>query len=195
MRQQNSGNPISGYILISIMLTILAVTSASAQTKSDELRRKIADIGLLKQQLTDRKQQAETVFAKLLTQQNTLIDEVRLLQKSYDFKTYKQAMKFERIHYNIELLRTMKAYSNAFTHKIRLYQSGQDKLTYLSQLAEDDIKMINTLNDFEIDALTTQISLVINKYLREAHVIQIDPEKVDLPSAEDVWMRIVKGKF
>jgi hypothetical protein len=170
------------------------VTDLSANSKAEELKRKIADIGLLKQQLGDRQQQAEAVLASLVAQQNELLSEVRLLQRSLNFKSYQETMKSERSYNNIELLRIIMAYTNEFTNKIRLYQTGQDKLTYLQQLADDDIKMIGTLNDFEIDALTTQISLVINKYLGEAHIIQIDPEKIKPSTPETVWETIVKGK-
>lgn len=171
------------------------VTDLSANAKADELKGKIADIGLLKRQLRDRQQQAEAVLSSLAAQQNELLAEVRLLQRSLNFKSYQQAMKYERAYYNIELLRRIMAYTNEFTNKIRFYQSGRDKLTYLQQLADDDIRMIGALNDFEIDALTIQISLLINKYLVEAHVIQIDHEKINSFPAETVWETIMRNKF
>ncbi len=186
---------IIGYTLVTLFLVFYLTNTARAESKADELRRKIADIGLLKEQLADRIQQAESVLAELLAQQRNLAAEVRLLHKSYAFKSYEQVTEFDRAHHNIELLRSLTAYSDAFAKKIQFYQSGYDKLSYLRQLAEDDIKMINTLNDFEIDALTTQISLVINTYLREAHVIQIDPEKIELDSSETIWNKIVQEKL
>ena len=181
--------------LVALFIIGCWTSAARAGSEADELRQKIADIGLLKEQLTDRIQQAEGVLAELLAQQRNLVDEVRLLQKSYDMKSYEQVTNFDRARYNIELLRSLTAYTEAFTQKIQFYHSGYDKLTYLRQLAEDDIKMIQTMNNFEIDALTTQISLVINTYLREAHVIQIDPEKIELPSAESIWEKVVQKKI
>jgi hypothetical protein len=186
---------IFGYTIVTLFLVMYLTNTACAESKAHELQRKIADIGLLKEQLADRMQQAKSVLTELQAQQRNLATEVRLLHKSYDFKSYQQVRKFDRAHHNIELLRSLTAYSEAFAKKIRFYQSGYDKLTYLSQLAEDDIKMINAMNDFEIDALTTQISLVINTYLREAHVIQIDPEKIELATSESIWNKIVKGKL
>jgi hypothetical protein len=53
--------------------------------------------------------------------------------------------------------------------------------------------MISTVSDLKIDALTTQISLVINRYLPDAHTIQIDPQQVALISAEQVWQRTTAG--
>lgn len=195
MQRYFSRLTIIGYTLVCLLLISYAASTANAESKAEELQRKIADIGLLKDQLSDRKKQAESVLAELLSQQQALASEVRLLQKSYDFKSYQQVQEFDRARHNIELLRTITAYVEAFTRKIRFYQSGHDKLTYLHQMAEDDIKMISTLSDFEIDALTTQISLVINRYLRDAHIIQIDPDKIDLAPPDKIWQKIVKGKI
>lgn len=181
--------------LACLLVISVAVTRASADSKSEELQRKIADIALLRQQLVDRKTHAEVMHVKLLEQQADLVAEVRLLQKSFGFKSYQQAKKYDRVHYNIELIQTILAYNLMFSDKIKIYQTGYEKLNYLHQLAEDDIKMIRTLNDFEIDALTTQISLVINRYIEEAHIIQIDQKSIKLPPAKKIWEGIVKGTY
>jgi len=195
MQRLYSRMTIVGYTLVTLLLILYLTNTACAESKADELQRKIADIGLLKEQLADRIQQAETVLTELLSQQQSLANEVRLLHKSYEFKSYQQVRKFDRAHHNIELLRSLTAYADAFAKKIRFYKSGYDKLSYLRQLADDDIKMISTMNDFEIDALTTQISLVINRYLREAHIIQIDPERIKLSTPEDIWKKLIKDKL
>lgn len=195
MQRKYNRLTIVAYSVVTLFLIAYLTNTAFAESKADELQRKIADIGLLKEQLADRIEQAEAVLAELVSQQQSLSNEVRLLQKSYAFKSYQQMRKFDRAHHNIELLRSLNAYADAFAKKIRFYQTGYDKLNYLKQLAEDDIKMINTMNDFEIDALTTQISLVINRYLGEAHIIQIDPERIKLASSEEIWKQIVKGKL
>ena len=54
--------------------------------------------------------------------------------------------------------------------------------------------MMRALDDLKIDALTTQISLVINQYLPEAHAIQIAPGANALPSPEQVWDRVTRAK-
>lgn len=186
---------LRAFTVLCLLFIGFSAIDASANTKSEELQRKIADIGLLAQQLEDRRQQAEAVLASLLSQQNDLVSEIRLLQKSLNFNTYSQVETYDRARYNIALLRTITAYNDKITDKIKVYKTGRDKLSYLQQLAEDDIKMIRTLNDFEIDALTTQISLVINKYLGEAHIIQIDPKNIQLAAPESIWEGIVTGRY
>lgn len=175
------------FALIMLVLTAGMAFPADAGTTMEELQRKIADMALLKQQLEDRRKEAESALEKLLSQQNDLIAEVHLLIRSLRINSLEDAQKNLRLRNDIELLRTISTYHQAFESKIRRYQTGSNKLTYLQQLAEDDIRMVATLNDFQIDALATQISLVISQYLDEAHSIQIDPQDIEAASAQSVW--------
>lgn len=165
----------------------LSHTTALANEKVAQLQQKMADITLLKQQLHDHSRIAERVRTQLAEQKNELYSEIRILVKSLNIKSLDQAQQHLRIHYNIELLRTLMAYENEFDVKIRFYQTGRDKLVYLHQITSDDAKMAATLNDFEIDALTTQISMMVNKYLPQAHAIQIDPQHIQPLTAKRVW--------
>lgn len=167
-----------------------AVILADANPKLAELEQKIADLTLLHQQLGDRMAQAQAIRNALNDQQQQITSEIQVLIKSLKINTLQQAAAHLRMHYNIELLRTILAYGDELDAKIQSYQSGRERLGYLRQLAEDDIRMIATLSDLKIDALTTQISLVINRYLPDAHVIQIDPQQVALLSDRQVWARV-----
>lgn len=179
--------------LLALLLTIGTAIIAEANTNVDELQRKIADITLLKKQLEDRRKQAESAIEALLVQQKDLVAEVHLLSNSLNLKSYQDAQKHLRIRYDIDLLRTITTYLQEFETKIHLYQTGSDKLTYLQHLAEDTVQMISTLSDYQIDALTTQISLVINQYLDEAHNIHIDLRNIEMASGERVWENVIKN--
>jgi hypothetical protein len=187
-----------GLIAKSALTALVLITAvwfnADASSNVEELQRKIADITLLKGQLGDRQQQAEAALEALLKQQNDLLAEVHVLIKSLKIKTFHEAQQHLRMRYDMELLGTIAAYRQAFETKIRFYQTGRGKLTYLKQLADDDAKMIATLSDFRIDALATQISLVINQYLKEAHAIQIDPQHIEVMPSKGIWEDIAEGK-
>jgi predicted peptidase len=170
----------------------LSIPCCEVQANGDipELRRKIADIVLLRKQLGDRQRQAESAIEALIKQDNALIAEAHLLISSFKIRTFEDARQNQRLRYDMELLGTIAAYRQAFEEKIRLYQTGQDKLVYLQQMAQDDAKMVSALNDFQIDALATQISLVINQYLNEAHTIKIDPQAIEPLSSRQVWKQL-----
>lgn len=176
--------------LIGLLLLFIPCREALADSDISELQRKIADISLLKKQLGDRQRQAESALEALLKQHNDLLAETHVLIRSLKIRSFEDAQRNLRLRYDMELLGTIVAYRRAFEEKIRLYQNGQDKLVYLKQLAQDDTKMVAALNDFQIDALATQISLVINQYLGEAHNIQIDPQSVESVSSQQIWEHI-----
>lgn len=179
---------------ISLLLAAFFLVPALvwANPKIETLKRKIADINLLHQQLSDRGLQAQAARDALMTQKQELVAEITVLMKGDEIRTYRQAENNLRIHYNLSLLGILEAYIQTLESKLRLYQTACDKLSYLSTLADDDIKMITTLNDLEIDALTTQISLVVNRYLPEAHVVQIDPVRIEPHSPEQVWKSLFR---
>jgi hypothetical protein len=178
-----------GWILISI-----PCCEAQANSNIAELQRKIADITLLKKQLGDRQRQAESALETLLKQHNDLLAEAHVLISSFKIRSFEDSQQNLRLRYDMELLGTIAAYRRAFEAKIRLYQTGRDKLVYLQQLAQDDTKMVATLSDFQMDALATQISLVINQYLGEAHNIQIDPQAIEPVSSQKIWENIATAK-
>ena len=172
------------------MALCLALPCALANSNTRELERKAADITLLMEQLEDRRQQADAVLGELSRLENEIANEVRILKKSYDAAVLDDAMSHPRLVYNIKLMQQLLAYDQALEDKIRFYQSGRDKLTYLHQLVQDDLKMTTTIDDFKIDALTTQISMLVNKYLSEAHIIQLDSQRVTQVSPQQVWNHI-----
>ncbi len=172
----------------------VAVAPALGASKAAELQQKIADIALLHSQLQDRLQQAQAIRNELTEQQHLLSSEIHILLKSLQITQLQQARQHDRIRYNLELLRTLESYSDELDVKLQFYQTGRDRLTYLRELAEDDLKMIASVNDLKIDALTTQISLVINRYLPEAHIIQIDPQLIKPKALQTVWQHVSGAK-
>lgn len=182
------------WVIFGILIALSPALPATANTKIEELNQKIADIALLHQQLIDRGNQVSSIRRALLNQRNSLTAEISILAKSLKITAYSDAANQLRIRYNLELLRSITAYLDELDIKSLFYQNGSNKLEYLKQLAEDDVKMISTINDLKIEALVTQISLVVNHYLPEAHVIQINSDHIIKPSAETIWHEIVANK-
>lgn len=168
-------------------ILVLVTSGVTADSNIRELEGRTADIALLKGQLGDRQRQAETVLEQLEAFQSEVLDETRIISKSYRIATLEDALARPRLGFNLRLIQEITAYMLAFNDKIRFYKTGQDKLVYLHQLVQDDLKMSATLNHYEIDALTTQISLLVNRYLQDAHAIQIDPQLIEPVSMQQVW--------
>lgn len=172
-----------------ILLFGIAVES-QANTKIEDLKQKVADMTLLHHQLADRIEQAKVIREKFRHQKQSLTDEINVLRQANKFKAFEDADQHLRVHYNLLLIGSVDGYLKEIDNKILYFKNGQNRLLYLQKLASDDIRMIGTLNDLEIDALTTQISLVISQYLPEAHVIQLSSNDIAPSPPQHVWKRI-----
>ena len=168
-------------------------------SKSNELRRKMAEISLLHDQLTEKKEQAFLIRERLYHQLEEYVSEIKIIIKKKKITTYQNIGRAPRIGFNLKLIAEQIQYRKKFDEKILFYQIGTDKLEYLYQQADDDLKMVNTLNDLKIEALLSQIKKVLEQYITEAHKIIIDhntfniiePEKL---WPEKIWNDIIKGK-
>jgi hypothetical protein len=181
----------TGYLMALLGWMFLSTaTSALAMDKSMTLQSKMADIALLNEQLMEKKAQAIEIREQLSNQTNMLQEEILQQKRQLKIGSFEAAQENPRIHYNLLLMQEVKGYIHEFNNKIRFYQIGCDKLNYLYCLAEDDLKIIATLSDLKIDALTTQIDKVIGTYLPEAHEILIDIDTVDHFAPREIWNEI-----
>ena len=174
-------------ILFASLMTTLLPAKVAAQSKAGELQARIADLTLLERQLTDRQQEIDALREELGRRRTGLVTEIVQLQKSLAIDSFDKAVQQPRISHNLEILRLIAGFNRALETKWGFYQNGCNRLNFLLQSAQDDLRMVTTLNNLKVDALTTQISLVINGYLPEAHTMQIDPSTLNLPVTRAVW--------
>jgi hypothetical protein len=180
------------WVILTFCILLVCSAPISANDKISELDQKIADITLLDQQLHDRYDQVMLIQADLNKQKKNYEAEISILAKSLQIVSFEGAKQHSRIRYNLELLRTINAYLDELDIKKLFYHSGQSRLQYLKQMAEDDIKMISAVNDMKIEALVTQISLIVSRYLPEAHIIQIDVDNIVKPTSRTIWNTIME---
>lgn len=166
----------------------------AGDSKSNELRRKMAEISLLHDQLTEKKEQAFLIRERLYHQLEEYISEIKIIIKKKKITAYQNIDQAPRIGFNLKLIAEQIQYRKKFDEKILFYQIGTDKLEYLYQQADDDLKMVNTLNDLKIEALLSQIKKVLEQYITEAHKIIIDYNTSNIIEPEKLWNDIIKGK-
>lgn len=160
------------------------------QERVADLQRNMADISLLQSQLNERKSEAIDIRENLYQQLSDLRTEIKTILVQEKIKTFISAQKAPRIHHNLKLSAEIYTYIDQFNQKIRFYQIGLEKLEYLYQQADDDLKIINTLTNLKIEALLAQIETVIFDYLPEAHRILISLDDLDRMDMETVWKKI-----
>ncbi len=171
--------------LICFLLSVPNRTNAS--DNREQLRRTMADIALLNNQLSERKTDAGQMHTELALQIKEIKREIRKAAQEAGIRGTVAALQHPRIRFDLQLVADMQAYMHQYAHRIRHYRVACDRLSYLYQQADDDLKIVNTLSGMKIDALIAQADKVLNAYLDDAQTLVIDPNSMVVDPPETVW--------
>ena len=112
---------------------------------------------------------------------------------SQEIHLYSTAVKIPRIKYNIKLIQQLLAYIDRLDQREHYFRTGYETLEYLHQQVNDDLKLIRTLNDLEVDELIEKINAVLDEYLAETKRPLFSIDNIHRRPAEEIWLGIVKN--
>jgi len=184
------------YLIIScaaMIIGLLGLGSVYATgDKSTELKLKMTEISTLQQNLTGKIAQAMEKKEQLEQKNQELRSEVRDQKKQFKIETYQSAVTNARIDYNLKLIQLLLGYIDRLNNKIVYFKTGHDMLNFYFLQAQDDLLMIKTLNDLEIDKLIAQINEVLDEYIPQTSKPMFDVNDVPLKDTRQIWNDIIK---
>ena len=177
--------------LLLSLFTIMATPSTPwANDKGGQLRKAMADIALLSAQMNQRKADAMEIRDQLTAQLQSIEAEARKIVKESDINTQKEALSHPRLYHDLKLMGEIRAYIGRYSRKIGYYRVAGDRLGYLYQQADDDLKIVNTLSDLKIAALISQTEKILDGYFSDAQTLVISPQHLTIDSPEKMWSRM-----
>ena len=176
-----------------MLIGLLGVGSVHATgNKSTELKLKMTEMSSLQQSLTGKIAQAMEKKDQLEQKTRELESEVRDQKEQFEIETYQSAVLNARIDYNLKLIQLLLGYITRLNNKIAYFKTGHDMLDFFFQQAQDDLLMIKTLNDLEIDKLIAQINEVLDEYITQTSKPMFDVNDVPLKDTEQIWNELIK---
>ena len=107
-------------------------------------------------------------------------------------ESYLKAVRNPRIEFNLKLIQLLFGYITGLTEKIGYFQNGYQTLNFFRQQAQDDLLMIKTLNDMEIDKLIAQINSVLDEFIPELGQPIFDINNIPAKNTEKIWNEIIQ---
>ena len=183
------------YISFAVIITsILGFGSGyAAGSKSTELKLKMTEIHSLQQNLTAKIALAIEKKDQLEQNARELRQEVKDQYELDKIEIYQKAVLNPRIDYNLRLIQLLRGYISRINDKILYFKTGHDTLNFFYEQAQDDLLMIKTLNDMEIDELIAQINEVLDEYIPETRKPMFDVNEVPLVDTEQIWKDIIRN--
>lgn len=182
--------------LMSVIVLVLLVlpSTVAADNNAERLRETMTDIALLKGQMVQRKTDADGIRDALSEYLKAIETEARREWREKGLNTEVEALNNPRLLYDLMLMAEIQAYIRRYTQKIGYYRVACDRLSYLYQQADDDLKIVSTLSGMKIDALASQADKILDGYLPQAQTIVIQPDKLTIETPEKMWEALNKGK-
>ena len=174
-----------GRILLTAMILLLSIGSISAASpKTRSLEQKIYAISVLRATIMDKIDQAIEIRTRLEQRFAELRDEIRAEQTRFVIHSRQQAMQNLHIRYNLSLIQVILAYTNCLNQRIDYFQTGNERLRFMIDEINDDIEIINTLKDMEIESLINRIDRLLDEFTLETkkqlfEVADIQPLPID----------------
>lgn len=178
------------YVLIGLIIIFTGGNVSATGYKTTELNRKMSEISSLQQGLSDKLALAADKKKQLKLKAEALKEEIRQEKDQLQIDSYHKAVLTPRIDFNLKLIQLLMGYVNSLDEKIVYLQNGHETLRYYFQQAQDDLLMIKTLNDLEVDKLIAQINSALDQYAPETTRPLFDADSVALKDTEQIWKDI-----
>jgi hypothetical protein len=177
--------------VMGLIIFFLGGTVSATGYKATELNRKMAEISSLQHRLSEKIALATDKKQQLEAKAEDLKNEIKHKNQQLEIASYHKAIMVPRIEYNLRLIQLLNGYTARLTEKIIYFQNGYDTLDFYLQQAQDDLLMIKTLNDLEVDKLIAQINSALDEYTPETTRPLFDVDGVPLKDTEEIWNEIV----
>jgi prefoldin subunit 5 len=184
--------------LISISLTTLMIyllfcgPNYANEHKTSELHRKMAEISSLQQKLSQKISLATQKHEQLNQKVDELEKEIKHEREKFQIESYLKAIQNPRIEFDLKLIQLLTGYIYGINEKISSLQNGHQTLVFFQQQAQDDLRLIKTLNDMEIDKLITQINSVLDEFFPELSEPVFDAHNIPMKDTVKIWNEILQ---
>ncbi|MBC2713320.1 MAG: hypothetical protein HGJ94_20680 [Desulfosarcina sp.] len=182
-------------LMLVIVLVLMALPSTvTGNAKGERLRQTMADISLLNSQMAQRKTDAAGIRDSLSTRLEEIKTEALRELREKGIRTEADALGNPRLLYDLKLMAEIQAYIDRYTEKMGYYRVACDRLSYLYQQADDDLKIVSTLSGMKIGELISQAEKILEAYLPDAQTIAIQPDTLTIEPPEKIWKTFSKGR-
>jgi len=178
-------------IIALLVLSILSSPAAASSLKTAALEQKVIEIAALRVKIIDKIDQGIEMRIFLQKRLNELRDEINEEQNFFGINAHEAPLENLRINYNLNLIRHLRAYIDQLDERIAYFQSGNERLKFYLRQIKDDMAIINTLKDLEIENLIGQIDTVLDEFIPETKKKIFDASDIRLMPTEQAWSEII----
>jgi hypothetical protein len=181
-----------GCCLLSLLvLSIFSNPAAASSHKTAALEQKSVEISALRVKIIDKIDQGIEMRIFLQKRLNVFRDEIKIEQNRFGLTEPEAPLENLRINYNLNLIQHLRAYIGRLDERIAYFETGKERLKFYLRQIKDDIAIIHTLKDLEIENLIDRIDTVLDEFMPEIQKPIFDTFDIRLMPTDRVWSEII----
>ena len=181
-----------GCCLLSLLvLSIFSNPAAASSHKTAALEQKSVEISALRVKIIDKIDQGIEMRIFLQKRLNVFRDEIKIEQNRFGLTGPEAPLENLRINYNLNLIQHLRAYIGRLDERIAYFETGKERLKFYLRQIKDDIAIIHTLKDLEIENLIDRIDTVLDEFMLEIQKPIFDAFDIRLMPTDRVWSEII----
>jgi hypothetical protein len=177
-------------ILTLLVLTVLINPAAANSRKTGALEQKIVEISALRLKMFDKIDRGIEMRIFLQKRLNELQNEITVEEDRFSLDASEAPLENLRINYNLNLIQHLQAYIDRLDERIAYFQTGNERLKFYLRQIKDDIAIINTLKDMEIENLIDRVDRILDEYIPETKKKIFDTFDIRPRPIEQIWSEI-----
>jgi len=177
-------------LLSLLVLSIFSNPAAASSHKTAALEQKIIEISALRVKIIDKIDQGIEMRIFLQKRLYEYRNEIEIEQNRFGLTGPEAPLENLRINYNLNLIQHLRAYIDRLDERIAYFQTGNERLKFYLRQIKDDIAIINTLKDLEIENLIDRIDTVLDEFMTETQKPIFDAFDIRLMPTDQVWSEI-----
>jgi len=177
-------------LLSLLVLSIFSNPAAASSHKTGALEQKIIEISALRVKIIDKIDQGIEMRIFLQKRLYEFRNEIEIEQNRFGHTGPEAPLENLRINYNLNLIQHLRAYIDRLDERIAYFQTGNERLKFYLRQIKDDIAIINTLKDLEIENLIDRIDTVLDEFMTETQKPIFDAFDIRLMPTDQVWSEI-----
>jgi len=178
-------------LLSLLVLSIFSNPAAASSHKTAALEQKIIEISALRVKIIDKIDQGIEMRIFLQKRLYEFRNEIEIEQNRFGLTGPEAPLENLRINYNLNLIQHLRAYIDRLDERIAYFQTGNERLKFYLRQIKDDIAIINTLKDLEIENLIDRIDTVLDEFMTETQKPIFDAFDIRLMPTDRVWSEII----
>lgn len=118
---------------------------------------------------------------------NRLTTEIQHRKSQLGVQSFSQAKRIPRIKYNVALIGELNALTEQLNEKITYLQGCLHNLEYHRRQTQDDVLLLNTVKDMEVDRQIEQLERALLESEFATTVDLIDMDNLSFDDPEHIW--------